>query len=64
MLLPEESAIRAVETRIELAVIYERHGRLPRPSLMDITCEECGDNDTCPFAFDLYNTDGDCLALK
>jgi hypothetical protein len=29
-----------------------------------ITCQGCPHNDTCEFAWDLYNTDGDCLALK
>lgn len=28
------------------------------------TCDECGDNEFCPFAFDAYNTSGDCLAEK
>lgn len=30
----------------------------------DITCVDCPDNDKCEWAWDLYNTDGDCLALK
>lgn len=29
-----------------------------------ITCETCEDNDKCEYAFDPYNTGGDCLALK
>jgi len=29
-----------------------------------ITCEKCESNDDCKYAFDPYNTDGDCLALK
>ena len=28
------------------------------------TCSSCGDNKTCEFAFDGYNTNGDCLAIK
>lgn len=28
------------------------------------TCEECTDKRKCPFAFDAYNTNGDCLAIK
>lgn len=28
------------------------------------TCDTCGDNKTCEFAFDGYNTNGDCLAIK
>ena len=29
-----------------------------------MTCDTCPDNDTCEFAFDAYNTDGDCIAVK
>jgi len=29
-----------------------------------ITCETCRDNDGCEFAFDPYNTNGDCLESK
>lgn len=29
-----------------------------------MTCDTCQDNDTCEFAFDAYNTDGDCIAIK
>lgn len=28
------------------------------------TCFKCVDEKTCPFAYDLYNTNGDCLASK
>lgn len=28
------------------------------------TCNECPDKGTCPDAWDLYNTNGDCLASK
>lgn len=30
----------------------------------EVTCQNCPINDTCEFAFDPYNTDGDCLAEK
>jgi hypothetical protein len=30
----------------------------------DTTCWNCSDNGTCPWAWDPYNTDGDCLADK
>ena len=30
----------------------------------DITCETCTDRDSCVYAYDPYNTDGDCLAEK
>lgn len=29
-----------------------------------LTCDECACFAVCPWAFDLYNTDGDCLAEK
>ena len=28
------------------------------------TCSECNKKVECPFAFDAYNTNGDCLAIK
>jgi hypothetical protein len=28
------------------------------------SCDDCGARKTCEFAFDAYNTDGDCLAEK
>lgn len=28
------------------------------------SCDECGASKTCEFAFDPYNTNGDCLAEK
>lgn len=30
----------------------------------DFTCYECNDRITCAFVDDLYNTEGDCLAMK
>ena len=30
----------------------------------DFTCEGCHDSETCVYAFDLYCTNGDCLAEK
>lgn len=32
--------------------------------LGDCTCVTCEDRHACEFAFDLYNTSGDCLAIK
>lgn len=29
-----------------------------------VTCVNCGANENCPYAFDPYNTGGDCLAEK
>jgi len=30
----------------------------------DITCDECGCMMFCKYAYDMYNTDGDCIASK
>ena len=30
----------------------------------DTTCFRCSDKESCKYAFDPYNTDGDCLADK
>ncbi len=32
--------------------------------LASYTCRICDAKDTCPFAWDRYNSDGDCLAIK
>ena len=29
-----------------------------------LTCNKCPDVEECPYAWDPYNTDGDCLADK
>jgi hypothetical protein len=34
------------------------------PPKDQMTCYRCPDADTCPHAWDLYNTDRDCLADK
>lgn len=61
-MLPQEQAkIKAEEVRNEL----RRHGlslRVVPP--VEITCEDCPHNDNCDFVWDLYNTCGDCLAMK
>ena len=33
-------------------------------AITDFTCYDCPLACNCRFAFDLYNTDGDCLAEK
>lgn len=30
----------------------------------EVTCADCQHNDWCEYAWDLYNTDGDCLEDK
>ena len=37
---------------------------MDRKELLACTCSECMENKTCPYAFDPYNTYGDCLADK
>lgn len=34
------------------------------PAEDEFTCHFCADKDSCEFAWDLYNTDGDCIADK
>jgi hypothetical protein len=29
-----------------------------------LTCDNCAADKTCPYVYDPYNTDGDCLAEK
>ena len=36
----------------------------PEPPLESFTCFRCKDKDICKYANDLYNTNGDCLAMK
>ena len=35
-----------------------------KPPVKESTCEFCKDNQICEYAFDPYNTDGDCLIDK
>lgn len=60
MLPPDIAAKRAEPVRVKLAVICNR----PADPKQVVTCEGCGANDNCEFVWDLYNTDGDCLAEK
>ena len=39
---------------------YEKAGYCPDK----FTCDDCEDKNRCTLAFDLYNTDGDCLMMK
>ena len=34
------------------------------PNKNQFTCFKCKDNKICAFAYDLYNLNGDCLAIK
>jgi hypothetical protein len=54
MLTLTEAKDKADRIRVELSLVADA----------EITCEKCEDNDNCEYAFDLYNTFGDCLAIK
>lgn len=32
--------------------------------ITEFTCDGCGCRETCEYAYDLYNTNGDCLGMK
>lgn len=49
-------------TDAELADI--RSGVVAMFDIESFTCDDCSARKTCDFAFDSYNTDGDCLAEK
>lgn len=54
---------RATEDRrLAVSAAYPTAEFGPFPAMM--TCDGCRSNDTCKYAFDHYNTDGDCLAAK
>lgn len=60
MLTEHEAAAKAGRVRLDLgAIIGPGHS-----AEKVVTCETCPVNDGCEFAWDLYNTDGDCLAVK
>ena len=42
---------------------YRESGYVP-PPIEEFTCYDCPLWQKCEFAFDLYNTDGECLASK
>jgi hypothetical protein len=43
------------DTRANSAAIFD---------IDKFTCDDCQAKRTCPYVFDPYNTDGDCLADK
>ena len=55
--LPPEEAKEPELTAEEYAARYDVERK-------DTTCFRCDDNATCKWAWDPYNTDGDCLARK
>lgn len=55
-LVPERPAAKLAEMR---AFVVEQDGVRE-----GFTCDTCTQKSTCVFAFDAYNTNGDCLAAK
>jgi hypothetical protein len=49
---------------IDLSVIKPQEKGDFRKHLDIFTCNNCSEKETCPFAWDHYNTNGDCLAEK
>ncbi len=65
--IKEEAGPRTAEqnakARQESVAASEQRGH----SITKFTCDDCPFEDAaeyCPFIYDHYNTDGDCLALK
>jgi hypothetical protein len=46
--------------RVDAIAAAERIGI----QIVSFTCDDCPSAPSCEFAFDLYNTNGDCLAEK
>lgn len=65
MLDCKKAAAYAKRMRQELEELVTKTGGVSDPELIvEVTCQFCSHNDNCEFAWDLYNTDGDCLAIK
>ena len=59
MLPPNKAKELAERTKKELKGIVRRELQQ-----VEVTCEKCPYNDNCEYAWDVYNTGGDCLAEK
>ena len=52
-------------TDVEVAALRKRMLKLHTPvAKTGFTCDGCSSVKRCPWAFDAYNTGGDCLAEK
>lgn len=49
---------------ILIDLLKERETYIKGLRLLDSTCLHCEDQLTCNYAYDPYNTGGDCLAVK
>lgn len=45
-------------------ILEDARANDPSVKLEDYTCFDCSEFNKCPFAFDLYNLGGECLASK
>lgn len=59
-LTKEELAAERKRTQDSIRKVYHRAIDVPD----SFTCDECGFAPKCTLVFDLYNTNGDCLAEK
>ncbi|KKN73542.1 hypothetical protein LCGC14_0399930 [marine sediment metagenome] len=59
-----ESHVRSEDDQqFDLVKVHDFLERV-EPWVINLSCFECGDRATCKFAYDQYNTGGDCLAEK
>lgn len=49
---------------LDAAAFDVKYGTPPVTTVKDFTCHDCCDCSICEFVYDMYNTDGDCLASK
>lgn len=53
-----------IYTKQAIDLLNARLDGAPQISPTNCTCFKCNDQQHCPFAFDSYNMDGDCLMTK
>lgn len=62
-IIPIPTANERLELRERIRELAQRHGS-KLPWSYKFTCDDCQLILICPFSYDDYNTDGDCLELK
>lgn len=64
----EELDALAIDATKDLVAFEKKHGEgvvvNPPTSRETFTCFSCCSAATCPYVYDMYNTDGDCLKSK
>lgn len=65
-LMHEELDALAIEASKDLTAFDSTHGNpeVRVATRCSFTCYRCCSASTCPYVYDMYNTDGDCLASK